>query len=177
MRHEADMVPRPAERWQHLQLAGRAVDGDVHETVERHRNPVGHHAIGLQRRRQIAEAASVTRQVGVEMIECVDRTRRQQEVVHPDRVFNDLQHYPRTVGIELVPFGQPDRLGIIERAAGRDHLVQIIRVEGQQIGHLSPARIDHGQAVALGHAERVAAARGDFHGPAAHGLASLAPPA
>lgn len=82
----------------------------------------------------------------------------------PDRVRDDIQHDPAAVGIQRMTGGEIDRLGIIQRSAGGNHLVQIIGIERQQVGDLFAARIDDGQLLPLRKAKGGARPFGDGDG-------------
>ena len=56
----------------------------------------------------------------------------------PNRVTDDIEHYPATVRIKFVPHRQIDRLGIIQCAPGGDDLAHITGIERQQVGTCSP---------------------------------------
>ena len=143
------MIAGLAERRHHAQPAGFTIHGHVHEAIERNRDAIGGDAIRRKRGRQIAEAPRVNRLIGIEMAEGIGRAGCEQEIVAAYAILDDVQQDVRSVGIELVAGRQPDRFGIIERAARGDDLVHVIGIEGKQIGDLSALWVDHRQRLAL----------------------------
>ena len=86
----------------------------------------------------------------------------EQEVVPPDRILDDAQEDVAPVRVDRIALGQEDAADVIERAAGRDHLVGVRPVEGQEVGDLLAVRVDDGELLTSVQGERHPGARRNF---------------
>src|SRR5262245_5665686 len=105
----------------------------MHEDVEGNGNTVGRYAVGRDGPLEIALAAMVFVLGPVELDEHLARTWRKREVVAADIILHDGEHRVRAVGIENVVRGEEDAAGIVDRAAGGDVLVRVVRIVGDEV--------------------------------------------
>ena len=64
-------------------------------------------------------------------------------------VLNYPQHDIATVRIQWIALGEVDATGVVESAPGGNDLVEIIGVEGEQIGDLATLWVDDFQPLAF----------------------------
>ena len=153
IRFESNVVTRFALRRIHAQLARCSINRHVHETVESNRYAIGRYAVRSQRSGQVAETAMVGLSVSVDDAESVPATGGQEEVVSAHRVLDDAQHHVAAVRVQRVACGEVDAAGVVEGASGGNDFVEVVGVEGEQIGDLSTPGIDDFQPLALLHRE------------------------
>lgn len=108
------MIPGSAGGRQHLKSAGLAIYRHIHKTVEGYRYTVWLDPVRFQSGREITKTTTVQWLVWIEMGERVDRAWREKKIVDAHHIVDNLEHHARAVGVELVPGGQADRLGIVE---------------------------------------------------------------
>lgn len=170
LRLKRDIVACLAGRRLDAQLAGRAVDRHVHEAVECNGNTVGHDAMRRERSSQIAEAALVRFLVAVDDAESVSTAGCEEEVVAAAGVGDDTQKDVTAVGVERVAGREVDAAGVIERAAGGEGFVEVVRVEGEEVGDLATSRVNYRKLLSLKQREGAARANWDFGNGARGGL-------
>lgn len=121
-------LPGPAFGRQDFDLAGAAVDIDMHEDVEGDGNVIAFDAVRLERTAQIAVAAVMRVSVAINNAERVAATGGEQEIVTSDIVFHDVEHDVAAVGIKWMPGGEKQRLIIIKGTAGREIFLCIMQI-------------------------------------------------
>lgn len=160
--HKIDMVPCVGSRWQHSQLSRLRVDRYIHKAVERTGNAILRDPVRRDRIGDVPKAALMGFFVAVDDAKCVLRARCKEEVMPATGILDNLEHDIAAVGVQWVASSEVDPARIVQRSAVGYHLVVIVAIEGDQIGHLDSFGINDRQALSFVQNKRRTRSRRDF---------------